>query len=151
MVQRPAEAKARARARAAGVRGPAPLDKHQLRLPSGGLLRYYPEHDTLNAVCDNPSHDDCRLSRTCKAGKGNPKKGSKTFGQGRPIGMLTAWLEDCLSFDTQKSHCHDCKPSLKDRQKARTLVMGLPGGPEFCRLVEREKRASEESEPENIR
>ena len=39
-----------------GTRGP--VDKHELRLPGGGFLRYYPEHQSLHAVCDNPCHYD---------------------------------------------------------------------------------------------
>ena len=69
------------RERQGGVRGV--VDKNEFRLPSGGLLRYYPAQKTLYAVCDHPDHDDCRHSRTCEATKvKNAKRGTKAFGHG---------------------------------------------------------------------
>ena len=128
------------------------MDSNEFHLPQGGVLRYYPHNKTVSAICDNPMHDDCRLSRTCVAPVALPaSKKAKGHGQGRPLGMLTAWLLNCMDHTSQRDHNHDCRPTFQERRKAREYLKGAPGGANFSLLVERPKRSGEDSEPEFIR
>ena len=73
------EAKSSRAPRKGGVRT---YDRQILDLGPLGNIRYYPQQQTLTAVCTWPSHGDCRLSRTTK---GSEFQAPKSRGQGRPL------------------------------------------------------------------
>eukprot|EP00972_Heterocapsa_arctica_P035128 5172123-Heterocapsa_arctica.AAC.1 len=66
---------------------PEPIGDFVVRLPFGDI-RYYHLRKEMVAHCPNPRHGNhCRLSR-----KTTPHLSAKKAGQGRPAGLLAAWL-----------------------------------------------------------
>ena len=109
-------------------------------LPDGmGSLIHYRSCDDFYAICGNRAlHGTCRKTQTSRAGR-RP-------GQGRPLGLLVAWLRrwtcDCRDFHKLSLPLisHD------DRVQAREWLEGLPGSAALL-ACERPRRADEASEP----
>ena len=59
----------------------------KVEVPGSGRITYYPRRKTFYAVCEYHKYSDqpCRLTRKSTA---NDEK----IGQGRPLGLMTAWL-----------------------------------------------------------
>ena len=66
-----------------------------------GDIRYNPLSESFIAVCKQ-AHGDCRRSRTCKAAK--TLGTDRLAAQGRPIGLLAAWLETGALRTTDEAH-----------------------------------------------
>ena len=104
-----------------------------------GELRYHAKSKNIVAFCAEHRDIDCRRSRTCIPNLARA-------GQGRPIGLLTAWLRDPESHIPElKRHVHP----LAARRAARQFFQDLPGAAAFSQN-ERCKRDGEDDEPENI-
>ena len=137
------------------VVGPQEPPQQVLAVP-GGTLRLFPAKggraSYIRAVCDS-GHGDCDMSRTVKeAGKFKP--GSILEAQGRPVGLLAAWLAEGRCAPCKSSEEHNDmniyiyiynKPA---RLKARRAPQANPEAkPLFD--AERPKRDDEpDSEPE---
>lgn len=98
-------------------------------------------HD-MRAECG--VHDCCTVSRTCR-----PSKLASRPGQGRPIGMLWAWLDFANDPSCSREAHQGFWPSLRERRRAREVFKTLPGAGPWLQ-AERAKRAGESSEPEDI-
>ncbi len=117
----------------------------RLESSPNGSIRY--NHKTFNLVAHCSFHaGNCRRTRTSK-----PSFGRKNIsGQGRPCGLLSAWLDQAAQFPDASSHSNDCRPTLEERRAARTKLMKLPGAPAFCQRYERPKREDEADEPDSM-
>ena len=84
----------------------------------------------------------CRLTKRLYA-----SNDGKNPGQGRPIGLMYAWLQV-----GHEEHVRDSKIkfSFKQRCDARDELLGLDGGKNFAELVERKRFEGEGLEPELI-
>ena len=124
--------------------------RDELEIPHLGKLRYYRHEKHVIAVCSNPEHHDCRMTRTLEEPPRVGKPGSKSAGQGRPLGLMLAWLQKQFDYSTQQAHLKSCKPDLESRQEARRELRGMPRGEAFL-AYERALRPGESEEPEAIR
>ena len=90
--------------------------------------------------------DRCFLTRTKDASPNAHRRG-KFAGQGRPLGLLMAWILDGHRphLLDQKMHLKH-KVSLQARQAARNYLKGLDGAAHLLEM-ERERRDDEEEEP----
>ena len=85
-----------------------------------GELRYNPNTHTFRAHCHHPKHMNCSKQRTLRSGK--------RAGQGRPVGLLVAWLRDQANHDCHTSHSQYSAVAGKFdvRLKARQEFAALP-------------------------
>jgi len=89
--------------------------------------------------------EGCRRQRTV-----NPSKFAfHNRGQGRPIGLLTSWLESASKFATRNEHVKASSASLASRKESRNRFKGFKGARQFL-TFERAKAEGEESEPDDI-
>ena len=124
--------------------------RDELEIPHLGKIRYYRHERHLVAVCTNPEHQDCRMTRTLDEAPRLGKPGSKSAGQGRPLGLMVAWLRKQFDYSSQQGHLKTCKPDLESRQEARRELRDMPRGEQFLGY-ERAVRPGEPEEPEAIR
>ena len=113
-------------------------------VPGVGQLRYYPQTEQIVAFCPlqvTRHQPDCRITRTVA-----PKTARAS---GRPIGLLIAWMQKCEEYDHALGHKHSCKPSLQERQAARSLFETIPGWQEFA-SHEKPSPNGEASEPNKV-
>ena len=83
-------------------------------LPSGkGQIKWYPATQHLCAECKNPLHRRCFTKRTVRPSDTVP-------GQGRPFGLLLAWLEHCPPDIDRHDHVWEFLPTPKQRKDCRT-------------------------------
>lgn len=134
---------------AAGVQRPRGA-KHCEVSVLGGIVRYYAGYKSMVAHCDNPKHGkNCRLTRNTS---GSNRLGRE--GQGRPPGLLLAWLRAGGGHDvaSAKEHLHLPQPSLAERQQAREAARALFSGATWHALsaCERPRRSGEGEEPDMI-
>ncbi|CAE7191096.1 unnamed protein product [Symbiodinium sp. KB8] len=122
-----------------------------LRIGSLGELRFLPQSSQFVAVCEHPAHGDCRRARTAIGSSSDRLNTAMQRGQGRPLGMLTAWLQAQHAHESQQSHCHGFAASLEVRRSARDYMLTLPGGSDFSQRFERPCRPDEPAEPAAIR
>ena len=119
-----------------------------------GDLRFNAEASHIVAVCSNPKHGalgDCRRIRTVNAAAGRTV--SFNPNQGRPIGLLSAWLKASLSYDTAEEHKSSMALrmiSREDRIQARAEFM-QEANAAFIAESERERFEGEPEEPDVIR
>ena len=106
--------------------------------PGRGSVRYYPVSCTMQAYC--PQHgSDCRKTRTVKPGRQEH--------QGRPLGFLLSWLQDCANHETKQQHIHEHrKYAHAVRAAAREEFMQREGAIAFAEH-ERARRDNEGPEP----
>ena len=126
-----------------------PKDMHStvhFRIPEG-ILRFYPQHKIITAFCNQ--HENCRRSRTVVAN--SACKTAMQKGQGRPAGMLMAWLQLGDAFPTTYAHVHESEPTAGERLAARENLYALTGGKDFAEKAERPLRPGEADEPARIR
>lgn len=130
-------------------KGPRPRDDKladdRVECGPNGSIRY--NHKTSNLVAHCSIHSgNCRRTRTTK-----PSTGRRSVpGQGRPCGLLSAWLDQARAFSDARSHSNACRPTLEQRRAARTEFMKMPGATAFCQRYERAKREDEADEPDSI-
>ncbi len=128
-----------------GLKSTALRADDRLDYPPHGSIRYNFRSESLVAHCSYHS-GNCRRTRIAKPAA-NP---SRNPGQGRPVGLLSAWLEEGSRFDSAQLHSQSCHPNLQLRREARHRFSSLPGASDFCRSYERPRRDSENEEPENL-
>lgn len=117
-----------------------------------GSIKYDTVRGFLAAHCGNPAHGKlCRLNRTCRpAARGRPA-------QGRPLGLLLAWLECHRHYPTKEAH-HDITstrniclcPHLSEAKRSEARAALQVEDPETYNTLaglERDRRADEGSEP----
>jgi len=118
-----------------------------VHLPQGCVRLYLARREVV-AHCNNPAHGNkCRLSRKLTEWRGKAR-----LGQGRPLGLLVAWLQLAIDprCDTTQSHVHiQPLPSFAERVAARAFFKTLPGSEPFLQ-EERPCRDGEEEEPEFV-
>ena len=128
------------------------MKEHILRGPcaataafAGGRIAFFEGAGFFQAVCNNPLHDRCIMTRSCRA-----KGGQGKFG-GRPVAFLAAWLEDNGQVD-KAAHWRfaDLRLSLEDRLAQRAMIQADAEKSELLRH-ERPKVDGEDSEPEDLR
>ena len=134
------------------ARGPdkAPRKEPQsttlLRFEEHGDLRYNKEDEHIMAVCKY--HHGCRKTRTVHAPTG--AKLLSNPGQGRPVGLLCAWLmcgKDHTSAESHKAESVLRGISFDDRRKARRECMTMAGASEFVCFERARSSAEAEDEP----
>jgi hypothetical protein len=125
-------------------KGVAPTPFH------GGNITFYPDNTGLGkgrfqATCGNGAEHGtkCRLTRTAAGAA----RLTGSTAQGRPLGLLAAWLQCAQMAHTKEEHeaitvflTHD------EREQARSDLMLEENGPPLA-THEREKRPSESDEP----
>ena len=124
------------------------MNPEQIVVPNYGSLRFYPKTKHITAHCDIHRHDldvDCRKNRTVMESTARSRAG-----QGRPIGLLTAWLMDPDSHScVTGALARQGVPSHDKRVAGRRHFLQIPGADQFVKY-ERERRPSEPEEPLSI-
>ena len=122
------------------------MNPDQIDVP-GGNLRFYTKKQEIVAHCTEHS-EDCRKARTVK-----PSSAPSRSGQGRPIGLLVAWLNDpdshACAQGISAAHTRTSVPRYQDRLTAREAFNQIPGSSIFAQH-ERPRRANEDEEPMSI-
>ena len=115
-----------------------------------GELRYNIRQNNIVAICGNPRHgSECKRTRTCKS----PPRDRITVSnlhQGRPVGLLAAWLEQSFEHSSSESH-REAINSITHSQRVAARARFEKGGESqtiLCR--ERKKPDGEDSEPPHI-
>ena len=122
------------------LRGPRVAETRFILQGHLGEIRYNHQGDFFRAHC--PVHDDCSRRR---AGF----HFDRYAGQGRPLGLLTHWLQTATSFESKQSHMSARVGSHADRLAARTHLRTMPHSEEFARH-ERRIRPTEGLEPDRL-
>jgi len=118
----------------------APTDATVASFGSGRIL-HYGANDNFMAECNMASHLRCTLTRTARPGRRK--------GQGRPLGLLAAWLLDPDCHEESRSSAQWARPSFDERVFSRTLLAQTENGPE---LLQHERAAAldEGEEPAEV-
>ena len=103
-----------------------------------GEIRYYPVSRRFCAHCENPDHGLCRIMKRSYAGAHSA--------QGRPLGFLMAWLQDCGQKDHKDHLMLTINISWARRQQGRAALREVPGS-EALFAQERARRDGEPEEP----
>jgi hypothetical protein len=143
-----------------GNAGPVPVRRHLkgprqpgmqevvFEVPGLGTLRFNVMNRTICAHCTCPNHfPDCRKQRTVCATR---TAAAARAGQGRPIGLLAAWLHDSHAHATNTLHSKAPIATFEARAAARELFNALPGASEFA-FYERPRSPAEGDEPLQIK
>ena len=116
----------------------ADRDVCRARFPHGSLVAYF---NTKNMVaeCNIAAHGDkCHLTRTLR-------KGTKP-GQGRPLGLLLAWLDDSSIHLESRRRKGWLRPAFAERAAHRMMFAAAPGAEEMLQR-ERPPMGGEGEEP----
>ena len=119
-------------------------------LPGFGEIHYYHGSASMTAFCHFHS-GDCRKSRSTRAFAGSSGISGPSgvrAGQGRPLGMLAAWLRCAQDHTDQASHCDRIVTNLlnhSERKEARTWLMTHAGAEDMANS-ERPKNATDNDE-----
>ena len=119
---------------------------------AGHEIRYNHESSAFIAICRCKDHStetaDCKKQRTA-----NPAASGRRSnrGQGRPLGLLVAWLQICDCHATGDAHKNAVDSITREqRVQGRKLLMRQRGAVELA-SHERPKVGDEDSEPEDIK
>lgn len=124
---------------------PSRLAEVTFEIPNLGTLRFYATRNEFVAHCTHQQgHDRCRLSRSSSASLAGNREG-----QGRPLGLLVAWLQAAHGFQDGRAHVRMPRPDLATRQAAREFLKTLEGSGALL-LAERPRRAGEPEEPPTV-
>ena len=107
-----------------------------------GHLRFNETGQFMRAQC--PVHSECFRRRAVYEGR---------LGQGRPIGVLVAWLQEAKSHGTRAGHVASRVPNHARRRAAREYFQTLRDADKFLSLERKltdEERRSGELEPARI-
>ena len=109
-----------------------------------GELDYSVSGEYIRAHCWRHG-DACRRQRTIRSSDAIGREG-----QGRPVGLLIAWLQRGHEKATAAEHVAMRSNSFtrQERQAARQYLYSLPGGHAWADEREREQRGREAVEPE---
>ena len=137
-------------ARAKAATGEVAGDWKRFAIEHYGEIIFEERHGKLNAACAKHRCEKCKADRLSY---GSIKPGRS--GQGRPIGLLVAWLLEGDSCLTKKDHGKDCKAWLSsiDGFEARVFACAFAKTiPAMAKVFEceRPKRDDEDSEPETV-
>ena len=116
-----------------------------------GEIRYNKDSNTFMAVCRHPDHADTAECKKVRTANRPGRRVLSNPGQGRPVGLLLAWLklgELCASADEHKQAID--RVTKETRISARNEFKNLEGAAALL-SKEREKDADEDSEPEVIK
>lgn len=115
----------------------------------GGSLSYYPSKSAFEAVCDNPHHGRCVLTRTSKA---KPDNRSGMTQGGRPVGFMLSWLAAGQGLPSKAAHWAPevLAQPLGARAAMRRLAATTPSGRTLL-SCERPAAEGEAPEPEDLR
>jgi hypothetical protein len=111
-----------------------------------GSIRLYEKLNCFVAECTYPGHGRCRLTRKSTA-HCNPSR----YAQGRPLGLLAAWLKAAPSYTSQAEHSNPfvaCSFTFAERVSSRGELSAQPGYAALA-MCERPSRDGEGEEPEN--
>lgn len=127
---------------AAGVRmqwGPRGHGEATVEFPCGKIT-YWSSKGVFEAICRNPAHGKCVLTRSAKARRNTEQRG------GRPLGFLAAWLLKAEQAADKTEHWSQefMHSSLEDRVAGRTYIAVSDNGED---LLSKE-RAPVPNEPE---
>lgn len=101
-----------------------PVSELVMEFPPYGSLRYNAS-GYMRAQCTDPRHGKtCQRRRVCYANALRP-------GQGRPAGLLAAWLLSGSNYESSKDHIRAGIESFDARQAGRRQLMELRGASEF--------------------
>ena len=107
----------------------------------GGVLRYY-SAGYFTATCQELTHGKCVLTRTAHPGRRRA--------QGRPLGLLTAWLAAGHEHASKQAHwCRARWPDFEARFAARVDLANQAGGQELL-ARERPQEPGEAEEPDAV-
>lgn len=84
----------------------------------GGSLQYYFKGCRFQAVCGNPAHGRCVLTRSSRPGVSGKL--------GRPLGLMAAWLRQS-GVDSQQQHVYLPTPTFEQRVEARNELQRISG------------------------
>ena len=130
------------------VRRPGVCEQ-RFTVPGLGELRFNVTENYLRAHCNDPRHGEfCHRRRTCNESAGNSEV---LRGQGRPLGLLLAWLARKRDFATREEHMAAGTDSHAQRLQQRQMFCALQGAPDFIAGMERGTRAGEGPEPRTLR
>lgn len=141
---------------------PAPLQDHQRRTAGvhptdfcGGRITFYPDKNDptkgrFQANCGNVEKHGklCRLTRTCNL----PVRPEAYPHQGRPLGLLAAWLRVAFDQGVDDASDHLARVhslGFDERQLARVELLAEPSGEDLAGC-ERPQRDDESEEPEGL-
>ena len=128
---------------------PAPSSASGLRMRAeltcdfgSGYITFYVSGNFFTATCKAPGHGKCVLSRTAAPGR-RP-------GQGRRLGLLSAWLLQGEHVETKAAHWNKANwPTRAEREVAREQLAQTALGPDLLEM-ERDLEAEEPAEPEVV-
>ena len=130
-----------ARAPRAQRAGPQRLGAVCVAAVPGGTISFYGVKEFFTATCGNKNHGRCVLTRSAVGGT--------RASQGRPLGLLTAWLSLSQAMETKAEHWdRSLWPDATLRRRKRHELSGLEGGNDLL-AFERPLLADEASEPED--
>jgi hypothetical protein len=110
-----------------------------------GELRFDAKGMSITAHCFCPAHfvaGGCRKKRIVK-GSTNPSRRA----QGRPLGLLTAWLLAADSHSTQLEHSRQSRYSYQERSQAREQLLQMVADVGSLLALERPRFQDEGDEP----
>ena len=118
-----------------------------VRLRCGSIISFYEKNSRFQATCG--LHRSCVLTRT---GTASNRLGRE--GQGRPLGLMMAWLAAASQFSGEGDGSHKEPMYIagiprKDREEGRATLRHTPFGPALL-SCERPKLEDESSEPECV-
>lgn len=114
-----------------------------------GRITFWPAGGKFEAICRNPAHGKCVLTRTHRAKQGLTPSGFPKGG--RPLGLLAAWLLKADHTDSKEAHWSTdvLGSSFAEREAGRRFVETAPGGDMLLGL-ERPRAEGEPAEPETL-
>jgi len=96
------------------------------------------------AHCSLHGENKCKLTRSCDESARTGRQG-----QGRPLGLMLAWLSQADRHGSAQEHVHtEDMPSLEERLMHRESNQDAPGIQWLQDNAERPPRAGEGLEPE---
>lgn len=111
----------------------------------GGILRFYKKSNQVVAHCEAHGLQACRLSRTFNK---SSRRGRE--GQGRPLGLVFAWLSAASNPDLGSAQDHIRMQPLPDRAsrlEARRLLQQIEGSQAFFGQERGQGEDESEEEP----
>ena len=103
----------------------------------GGRITFYENKRSFEARCSHPSHVNCALTRSSVG-----SSVSNRLAQGRPLGLMAAWLHSGSQHDSKFSH-YACR--FIDKAMRNFHRQSLKLNPQAAALLEQERAAREGS------
>ncbi|CAE7038707.1 unnamed protein product [Symbiodinium sp. CCMP2592] len=116
-------------AAAGAARAPAARDRHEdfdkteVEVPGYGRLRYYKHREQKQIIAVCGFHKDCRVMRSLTRNPNAKQPDTALFGQGRPLGLVIAWLKCQHEHTSQQEHIHSFHVDFQARQDARVWFL----------------------------